>query len=83
MKSKKSVELTLSTMVIAALVLGVVVVSVYFLINSTSRFSTAVNSCGQNGGQCVSSADCSNTRLNYDCPKNSNKICCANSVGFA
>ncbi len=54
MKSKKSLELTLSTMVIAALVLAVVVTSVYLLTNSTSKFAKSVNSCEQNGGQCVS-----------------------------
>ena len=82
MKSKKSVELTFSAMAVAALVLAVVVVAVLLLTKSASRLSTAVNSCEQNGGKCSVASDCSNNQLNYDCPKGSNKICCANSIGF-
>ncbi len=80
MMNRKAVELSLDAMVIAVIVLIVLVVSIAIYTGGTKRFTATVNSCEQNGGECISQNDCENTRLSYDCQKDN--ICCLREFGL-
>lgn len=80
MKSRKSVELPLNAMAIAALVLLVIVISVVFLTTSSQRFAKTIGSCENNGGKCVNTQDCDSTILSFECAKP--MVCCQQKTGF-
>lgn len=80
MKFKKSVELTLTTIAVAALVLLVIVVSVILLTGGSQRFAKTINSCETNGGECVGASECKNPTLNFECTKP--KVCCSPRIGL-
>ncbi|MDP3766227.1 MAG: hypothetical protein Q8R04_06975 [Nanoarchaeota archaeon] len=80
MKSKKSADLTLSTIAVAALVLAVIIISVAFLTSGSQRFAKTIGSCDNNGGQCVDAADCDSTPLSFECTKP--QVCCQRKTGF-
>ena len=80
MKSKKSVEWGLTTIMVAALVLGILVMSFYMITNGFQKLSKTVNSCEQAGGKCVGDGKCENQRLDFQCP--SKQECCSNVGGL-
>ena len=80
MMNRKAVELPLNMMVIAVIVLIALVVSIVIYTGGTKKFTATVNSCEQNGGECISQNDCENSRLSYDCPKD--RICCLREFGL-
>lgn len=80
MKTKKSQGLPISAVAIAALVLGVVVVSFILLTLGSKKFSTTINDCGNNGGECLTGAQCETSTLDFQCEKGN--ICCAKRTGF-
>lgn len=80
MMDRKAMELPLSMIVIAVAVLTVLVVSIAIYSGGTKKFTATVNSCEQNGGECISKNDCENTHLSYDCQKEN--ICCLREFGL-
>lgn len=80
MKSKKAMELSLITLATAVLILVVVVVVITFFTESSKKFSRTINSCEQNGGECIYLRECENTQLNFECTKP--KVCCTQSIGL-
>ena len=86
MKSKKGSEMIFSPIMAAAIVLLIIAVSVVIFVKKSGEFSSTINSCEKNNGECVNAGECETSQLGYECQKSkdnsANKICCAKKIGF-
>lgn len=75
---KKGQGLSINTIVVAAIAVVILVVIILIFTGKIGVFNQNVNSCKQNGGQCINPADtCTNGRImGYSCGKGSNQKCC-------
>lgn len=86
MKNKKGVELTLNTVVVAALVLIVLVVLVFIFVNKSREFVAGISSCEtRHSGnyQCVEDAEsCTNLggRIDVSAKCEDKSMCCVLNI---
>ena len=80
MISKKSQGMPLNVIIIATIVLIVLVVLIAIFTGRAGIFSKSMESCEQNGGNCVSKGECEDRIANFECPEG--KDCCMTTGGF-
>jgi len=76
MKSKKGMDMSLQTVVVAALVLLILVVLILVFTGQIGNFNKSLNACEEKGYTCTSgSCDSGDRFYSYGCKDN--QICCA------
>jgi len=78
MKSKKGVEMSMNTIIIAALALVILVVLIILLTKQTGNVDQTINSCDGRGYTCSSGTSCpSGTSLYSSRGCGDGNVCCA------
>ena len=76
-------ELPLSTIIVALLVLSVLVILIIFLTRGSSQFASTAFSCENKGGECIAANLCQYEKTSYTCLKstsNEKLVCCINPL---
>ena len=75
----KSQGLPITTIVIAALGLAVLLVLIIMFTYGSANFSKSTLTCESKGGQCTPQSDCQYQKTSFTCPKKED-ICCINPL---
>lgn len=80
--TKKSEGLPINMVIIAAIALGVLVVSFVIFGKGSSLFAKDAFSCESKGGNCVKDNECKYEKSSFQCTKEKEKpVCCMNPSG--
>ena len=77
MKSKKGMDMSLQTVVVAALVLLILVVLILVFTGQIGNFNKSLNACDEKGYTCTSGSRCGPEEQFYSYGCKDNQICCA------
>ena len=85
MKQKKAQDLSLTTIIVAALAILVLVVLAVIFTGRIGKFTKEAESCGAKGGRCVDASECDLAgneviRDQYSCSNTELKCCLSKAV---